>query len=140
MPQPNIKHLEFTQAVITRMNTNSFQIKGWTITLVAALLAIFASTKNELFVLVSLLPVTLFWGLDSYYLVQERKFRGIYNDIAGLTPDPITSKEFEMRPDLYVGKKYSYFNVFTSSTILMLYLSLFVLLLSTYIFLLTCNK
>lgn len=140
MEQLNIKHLEFTQAVITRMNTNSFQIKGWTITIVAALLAIFASTKNELFILVSLLPATVFWSLDSYYLMQERKFRGIYNDIAGLTDNPITSKEFEMRPDLYVGGKYSYFNVFTSSTILMLYLSLFVLLLSTYMFLLTCNN
>ena len=140
MSQPNIKHLEFTQTVITRMNTNSFQIKGWTVTVVAALLAIFASTKNELFILVSIFPVTVFWCLDSYYLMQERKFRGIYNDIAGLTDKPITSKEFEMRPDRYVGGKYSYFNVFTSPTILILYLSLAVFLLSAYIYLLTCNQ
>lgn len=71
MSQPNIKHLEFTQSVITRMNTNSFQLKGWTVTIVAALLAIFASTKNELFILVSLFPVCVFWTLDSYYLMQE---------------------------------------------------------------------
>jgi hypothetical protein len=25
-----VKHLEFIQGVITRMNTNSFQMKGWT--------------------------------------------------------------------------------------------------------------
>lgn len=140
MTQPTIKHLEFTQAVITRMNTNSFQIKGWTVTIVAALLAIFASTKNELFVLVSLFPVAVFWALDSYYLMQERKFRGIYNDIAGISSKPKILKEFEMCPDQYVGGKYSYFNVFTSPTILMLYLSLFVFLLSTYVYLQTCYK
>ena len=45
----NIKHLEFIQNVITRMNTNSFQIKGWSIVVVSALLAIYASTKDNFF-------------------------------------------------------------------------------------------
>ncbi len=36
----NEKHLEFLQAVITRMAGNSFLIKGWSVTLVAALLAL----------------------------------------------------------------------------------------------------
>jgi hypothetical protein len=38
-----IKHLEFIQGVITRMNANSFQIKGWSVTITAALLALYAS-------------------------------------------------------------------------------------------------
>ncbi len=138
MSQPNIKHLEFIQAVITRMNTNSFQIKGWTITIVAALLAVFASTKKDLFILVSLLPVIAFWFLDSYYLLQERKFRGLYNDIAGVTKGPKDIKEFEMRPDLYVGGKYSYFDVFKSPTILRLYLPLLLVLTGAYIYLKAC--
>jgi len=135
MLQPNIKHLEFIQAVITRMNTNSFHIKGWTITIVAAFLAVFASTNNELFILVSLLPVAVFWILDAYYLMQERKFRGLYNDVAGVSKSPKDIKEFEMRPDLYIGGKYSYFDVFKSSTILRLYLPLELLLIGTYIYL-----
>jgi len=138
MPEPNIKHLEFIQSVITRMNTNSFHIKGWTITIVAALLAIFSSTKNELFILVSLLPVIIFWFLDTYYLTQERKFRGLYNDIAGVTENPKDIKEYEMRPDLYVGGKYSYFDVFKSPTILWLYLPLFLFLVGAYVYLNDC--
>ncbi len=105
MSEEQIKHLEFIQNVITRMNANSFQIKGWTITIVAALLAIYVSTKNEYFVLVSLFPIIVFWFLDSYYLMQERKFRGLYNDVAGVSEDPKTIKPFEMRPDLYIGGK-----------------------------------
>jgi len=38
--QETMQHLEFIQNVITRMNTNSFQIKGMAITIVSALIAI----------------------------------------------------------------------------------------------------
>ena len=77
MSQPNIKHLEFIQAVITRMNTNSFQIKGWAITIVAALLAVFASTKNKLFILVSLFPVVVFWFFGCLLFDAGKKVSGI---------------------------------------------------------------
>jgi len=116
-----IKHLEFLQAVITRMNNNSFQMKGWMVTIVSALLAVYAGTGNNSFVLVATVPTVIFWFLDTYYLWQERKFRGVYNDVAGITN---TNKIalFAMRPDLYTGGKYSYFNVFFSVTILWVYL------------------
>lgn len=139
MPEQNIKHLEFIQAVITRMNTNSFQIKGWTITIVAALLAVYASTKNEMFVLVSLLPVFGFWFLDSFYLMQERKFRGLYNDVAGISENPKNIKPFEMRPDMYVGGTYSYFKVFRSPTILKMYMPLALILIGTFLYLESCH-
>ena len=135
MSGEQIKHLEFIQNVITRMNTNSFQIKGWTTTIVAALLAIYASTKNEYFVLVSLFPIIVFWFLDSYYLMQERKFRGLYNDVAGVSEDPKTIKLFEMRPNLYIGGKYTFFDVFTSQTILKIYLSMALLMSGIFLYL-----
>jgi len=40
------KYLEFIQNIITRMNTNSFQIKGMSITITSALLALTASNFN----------------------------------------------------------------------------------------------
>lgn len=124
MTDEQLKHLEFIQNVITRMNTNSFQIKGWAVTLVSALLAIFASTKNDYFVLVSIFPAVVLWFLDAYYLTQERKFRGLYDDVAGIAEQPKSIKPFAMRPDLYTGGKYSYWSSFTSVTILKLYLSI----------------
>jgi len=130
-----IKHLEFIQDVITRMNTTSFQIKGWTITIASAILALYASTKNHNFVLVAILPVLIFWFLDAYYLTQERKFRGLYNDVAGVTENPKEIKLFAIRPDLYTGGKYSYWNVFGSTTILRLYLPMVLILIGIYFFL-----
>ncbi len=117
------------------MNGNSFQIKSWTVAIVSALLAIYAATKNTSFVLVSLFPTVVFCFLDSYYLMQERRFRGLYNDVAGITETPKELKLFEMRPDLYTGGKYSFVSVFLSTTIWQVYLSLVLLLVALFLYL-----
>jgi len=130
-----IKHLEFIQNIVTRLNTNSFQIKGLAITIVAALLAVYASTKKLDFILIALLPTLIFWFLDAYYLQQERKFRGLYNDVAGVSESPKIIKEFEMRPDLYKKGKYRYFSVFVSKTIWTIYLPILAILSFVYYYL-----
>ena len=81
--EKKMKHLEFVQGVITRMNTNSFSMKGWMITIVAAFLAVFVGSRdlNELYLFVAVIPTSLFWILDSYYLMLERKYRRLYDDI-----------------------------------------------------------
>ncbi len=140
MSDEKLKHLEFIQNVITRMNTNSFQIKQWAVTLVCALLAIFASTQNTFFVLTAIFPAVVFWFLDAYYLMQERKFRGLYNDVAELTEKPKIIKPFAMRPDLYTGGTYSYWSSFTSRTIRKLYLSISLGLIGVFVYLQCCQS
>ena len=123
MMENKIKPLEFIQSTITRMNQNSFQIKGWMITLVSALLALYASSEKVVYILIAIVPAIVFWFLDAYYLQQERRFRGVYNDVAGLSPDNsrINVREFEMPIQKYQCGKYCYFNVLFSKTIFPLY-------------------
>ncbi len=128
--EQKLKHLEFIQNIITRMNKNSFQIKSLTITIVAALMAVYASTKEISFICISIAPTLIFWFLDSYYLQQERKFRGVYNDVAGIK-NVHEVKPFEMPIQKYKGDNYCFFNVFTSKTIIWFYLSIIILLLIT---------
>lgn len=135
MSDDKLKHMEFIQNVITRMNTNSFHIKGWAVTISSALLAIYATTKNQSFILVSMFPVLVFWFLDAYYLTQERKFRGLYKDIAGISEVPKKLKPFEMRPDLYIGGEYCFSNALISSTISGLYVPLLAILFGLYCYL-----
>jgi hypothetical protein len=121
------QHREFVQSVITRMNANSFQIKGMTITIVAAFLGVYASNAKILFILIPIPFVLLFWFLDAYYLQLERKFRGVYNDICDLNSEPKkTTRVFEMNPKLYKVDDYRYFKVLFSSSILSLYIVLIV--------------
>ena len=76
------KHLEFIQDVITRMNSNSFLIKGWTITLVSALFALAAKDANVNYVLVSYIVIPVFWVLDGFYISRERQYRDLYAIVA----------------------------------------------------------
>lgn len=80
-----IKHLEFLQNVITRMNSNSFLIKGWIITLVSALFALAAKDANVNYVLVSYIAIPVFWVLDGFYISQERQYRDLYKVVATKT-------------------------------------------------------
>ncbi len=122
-----IKHLEFIQSAVNRLAANSFQMKGWMLTIVSALLGFFAESGNTKFALVAILPVLVFWGLDAYYLQQERKFRGIYNDV--VIPNKTRKVGlFEMPIKNYSDGKYAYWDVFFSQTIMLLYLPVIILL------------
>lgn len=81
--EKKMKHLEFIQGVINRMNSNSFSMKGWMISIIAAFLAVFAASEdlNELFLLLAVIPTLLFWFLDSYYLLMEEKYRSLFEDV-----------------------------------------------------------
>lgn len=74
-----MKHLEMIQGVINRMGHNSFLLKGWSIVLVSALFALAAGDAEMMFVYLAYLPATTLWGLDGYYLWQERLFRKLYD-------------------------------------------------------------
>lgn len=76
------KHLEFIQGVINRHNANSFMLKGWTITISAALYALAGTVNEPNIVLIALAPIFLFWGLDALYLSNERCFVDLFNSIA----------------------------------------------------------
>lgn len=94
------KHLDYLQAAITRMNSNSFTIKGWAITLVTALFAFVATVKIWWLLIVVVIPIIALWILDSIYLEQERVLRAIYNDVR--LPDP-QSEPYQV--DMELGRK-----------------------------------
>src|ERR1700692_1358985 len=77
-----LKHLEFIQAVIARMATNSFLFKGWAITIAAALSAFAAVDQKKPLLAIALISTVMFWGLDGYYLWLERCFRILYSKVA----------------------------------------------------------
>ncbi len=72
-------YLGILQGVTNRMAANSFGCKTWCITLVSAIVVIIADKSNSSYILVTLVPISLFLFLDSYYLGLEQRFRNIYN-------------------------------------------------------------
>ncbi|KOF37399.1 hypothetical protein BA746_10380 [Vibrio parahaemolyticus] len=64
------------------MGQNSFLLKGWCITLIAALFALSTGSSNKSFALIAYLPLFLFWLMDAYYLSLERSYIQLYNLVA----------------------------------------------------------
>lgn len=117
------KHLEFIQSVISRMASNLFFLRGWTITLIAALLALFTKGVNSNYIIYFLIVITLvFWILDGYFLSQERLYRDLYNHVRKLKEEEI---DFSMDTSEYKKfKKNTLIYSMFSSTLLVFYLPL----------------
>ena len=71
-------HLELLQAVVQRMSENSRSCKLWSITALSAVLFLAARTGVPWYTLIALVPLSLFFLLDVYYLSLERRFRRSY--------------------------------------------------------------
>jgi hypothetical protein len=112
------KHLEFLQAVISRMNTNSFLIKGWAITLVSALFALAAKDSNIKFVLVTYISIPTFWLLDSFYLALERQYRGLYEKVTITNEYQI---DFKMNASAFNIKKNRWICAIFSKSVILFY-------------------
>ncbi len=86
---PKLKHLEFIQGVVNRLASDSFRMKGWAVVLVAALFVLLAREGPGSFMYIGLVPVFFFWGLDGYFLCQERLFRSLYDHVRSLDESAI---------------------------------------------------
>src|SRR5258708_64837 len=75
------EHLKMVQEIISRLATCSFQLKGWVVTLAAALVVFLKGEADPIYLFVPALPVIAFWLLDAWYLRQERLFRRLYDDV-----------------------------------------------------------
>lgn len=82
--EKKLKHLEFIQQAINRMASNLFLLKGWTVTLIAAMFALAAKESKDVYFVIAYFPTLTFWLLDGYFLSQERRFRSLYDHVTKL--------------------------------------------------------
>lgn len=95
MREEKIRYLEMIQSTITRMASNSFSLKSWTVTLIAGILALSSDEADKMFFLIAYVPLIVFWFLDSYYLKLERTFRSLFDYIR---TDENADIDFDMSP------------------------------------------
>lgn len=80
MTDQKVKHLEMIQQLISRMASNSFTLKGWSVTVVAGTFSLnYDKISAAMYILIYCI-IAIFWILDSYYLQLERKYRSLYNN------------------------------------------------------------
>lgn len=125
--ESKLKHLELIQGVINRLASDSFRMKGWTVVVVAALLVLLARQNAFDAGYLALVPIAAFWGLDGYFLWQERLFRTHYDNVRTLPAEDI---DFSMDVRAYRGSlRHSWLGTTFSRTLAFFYGALFVLVL-----------
>jgi hypothetical protein len=81
MAPDRVKHLEMIQAVVARLGTDSFLVKGWAVAAAGVLLGFAINNDQPWLALPSVLVTVMLWVLDSYYLRSERLFRLYYDRV-----------------------------------------------------------
>ena len=117
----NDKHLELIQGVVNRLANNSFAYKAWAITLISAVFAFAAKDTDPDFLRIALIPAFGFWGLDAYYLRQERLFRKLYDAVRKGEAGARVNDAFSMDTSPYIGDVVSWWCTVWSKTIGWLY-------------------
>lgn len=130
-----IEEIKIIQDIIKRLAFNSFMIKGWAITLVVATLLL----KGDKYqVLISFIPLIVFWFLNAYFLWQERMYRKLYDWIIShrLKTDEYL---FDMNAYRFEGDVQSKFRIMFSITLGWFY-GCIAILIGIYIFVLFLSK
>jgi hypothetical protein len=93
------KEIDLIQECIKRMANNSFLLKGWTISLVAVVLALSEKNVNPYFLgLVVLVPLVSFWYLDAFFLYTEKLYRKMYEWVITERPKSNNEKMYDLNP------------------------------------------
>jgi len=122
--EKKLRHLDMIQGIVNRLANNSFMLKGWSVMIVAALLALSAATGEKIaLMLIAFIPLLVFWILDGYFLWQERLFREIYNHIIKKDEKEI---DFVMNPGDFIAGRNTWIRSIFSITLLVFYGSLII--------------
>lgn len=135
--ESKLKHLELIQGVINRMASNSFLLKGWSVTLISALFALAAKDSNQFFIYLAYFPCVAFWSLDGYFLWQERMYRKLYKKVSDTEPNSIN---FDMNAKKYINEVDSWFSVCFSVTLRMFHGTIFGVILLTMLIVVTIGR
>ncbi len=79
-----LKHLEFIQNNIARMNNNCIHLKTWAVLIAVGALSLSSSQDNWIVFVVSILPISIFCILDIQLSKIERKYRELYDSVRKL--------------------------------------------------------
>ena len=116
------KYLEMIQSVVTRMAKCSFLLKGWSVTLIAAIFGLAAKDSNPKFVLISYFIIPFFWLLDGYFLSQERQYRALFDTVRKVKS---AQPDYDMDASSYSNGKNSWLRSTFSVTLNVFYFPLF---------------
>lgn len=112
------KEIDLIQSCITRMANNSFLLKGWSISIIAVVLALADKAGNPaLLSAILLIPLLSFWYLDAFFLRTEKMYRKMYEWIIVNRPNKIKDHLYDLNPHRFSNEVDSKWKVMWSVTL-----------------------
>lgn len=116
------KEIDLIQSSITRMAHNSFLIKGWTISLIAVVLALSDKNINPLLLTsILVIPLISFWYLDAFFLHTEKMYRQMYETVIKKRKDGSDEQLYDLNPTQYIDQVDSRIKLMFSTTLRFFY-------------------
>jgi hypothetical protein len=111
------KEAEIIQNIIKRESSQSFLIKGWTVSLIVATLIL---QGQKIHIMIAFIPLLAFWFLDAHYLQIIRRYKNLYKwDVENrlktdeymfdLNINDRFSKTVASKPELMISEKLVWF-------------------------------
>jgi len=117
------KHLQFIQDIVTRMGGNSFLLRGWSVSLITAIVGFALKSEGATYgtylLFTAIFLVIVFWLLDAYYLSYERAYRCLYKEVAKMAEEDIN---YSLNASEYVKGDNTWFASIFSPVFLVFYL------------------
>ena len=127
------KEISLIQDVIKRMASNSFMIKGWSLSINAIILALLKEKVFEMHIIfllfVFIFPIISFWYLDAYFLRQERLYRKLYTWVIKNRYDGNNELPYDLNANRFSKEVRNLFKTMLSKTLFLFYLIPLLLLL-----------
>lgn len=124
-------YLTFLQNVITRMNSNSFDIKKWNLAIITACIGTYttAEESNPYMLIIGIVISFGFWIMDAYYLRMERQYRSLFSDA-------IKNKNimFNMDASIYIEDDCQWWAAIKANTVWPIYLLPIIVMTVAFIF------
>lgn len=116
------KEIDLIQSCINRMANNSFLLKGWTVSLIAVILALSPDDIDGFVVTVAVFVTTVsFWYLDAFFLRTERMYRKMYNWVLKNREQGNRKYQYDLNPQRFVNEVPSIWNTMRSNTLSLFY-------------------
>lgn len=124
------KEIDLIQSCISRMASNSFFLKGWMVSLIAVILAIFPKRNNIIPLFTILIIIILsFWYLDAFFLWTEKKYRKLYEWVLEERKKGNDDKLYDLNSNRFLKITDSFLKVMFSKTLRCFYGTLIILIL-----------
>lgn len=130
------KEIDLIQNCIDRMAKNSFMLKGWSISLVAAVFALTTDRLSPVFLFCSVfIPLCCFWYLDAFFLRTERMYRKMYEYVLRERKSGNMEYQYDLNPHRFKENVENHSCTMLSKTLAVFYgipvLIVFIMFLST---------